>query len=150
MDEMAYMMYAKDVNRAISSSTPCRFFVSTPNGENNEYYKMRILALQGKIKYIKFNWYDMPFYDQAWFDWKQSTTDEATFAQEVLINYNVAIVGRVYPQFKEPLVQFGDDQSFDYDYSLPLFVSIDHSHGGITQEKESDPHFVIVSQLEPN
>ncbi len=38
-------------------------------------------------------------------------------------------------------VDIGD---FKYDYRLPLYVSIDNSHGG------SDPHAAIVAQMDPN
>jgi hypothetical protein len=49
----------------------------------------------------------MPFYDQAWYEWKKSTTTPEQFAQEIEINYAVAIVGRVYPDWKDPIVKHG-------------------------------------------
>lgn len=47
-------------------------------------------------------------------------------AQELDINYNVSLPGRVYPQFNAPNVSFGN---YIYDNSLPLYCSIDNSHG---------------------
>ncbi len=49
--------------------------------------------------------------------------------RELEINYNVSVKGRVYPRFAQaPLgdVRFEDVK---YDYTLPLFVIIDNSHG---------------------
>jgi phage terminase large subunit len=43
MDEMAFMMYAKAINTGLSINP--RTFISTPNGENTEYYEMRKLAV---------------------------------------------------------------------------------------------------------
>jgi hypothetical protein len=49
-------------------------------------------------------------------------------AQELEISYNSSIEGAVYKRF-HPIpsgdVEFG---KFEYDYSLPLYVSIDNSH----------------------
>lgn len=44
-------------------------------------------------------------------------------AQELEIDYNTAIEGRVYNDFQK------DAEMFIYDYSLPIYVFIDHSHG---------------------
>jgi len=55
-------------------------------------------------------------------------------ASELEIDYNTAIVGRVYTDFpKEPTVLI-------YDPNKPLYIAIDNSHGGV------DPNAVIVMQ----
>ena len=48
MDEMASMQYAHEINLAASSNTPCRIFNSTPNGEGNEFYRMRKMTQRTK------------------------------------------------------------------------------------------------------
>lgn len=55
-------------------------------------------------------------------------------AQELEINYNVAIVGRVYTDFPPEATQVA------YDPDKPLYVFMDNSHGG------KDPHAVIIAQ----
>lgn len=57
-------------------------------------------------------------------------------AQELDINYNSSVIGRVYPEFKD--VQY----PIKYREDLPLYISIDNSHGG------SDPHAIIVAQVD--
>jgi hypothetical protein len=44
MDEMAHMQHATRINTAAASATPTRIFNSTPNGEGNEFYRMRSLT----------------------------------------------------------------------------------------------------------
>lgn len=48
MDEMAFMSNAATINTAAASATPCRIFNSTPNGEGNEFYRMRQLTIVRK------------------------------------------------------------------------------------------------------
>ena len=48
--------------------------------------------------------------------------DKVTIAQELEIDYDTAVVGRVYESFpKEPT-------KVEYDPEKPLYVSIDNSH----------------------
>lgn len=55
-------------------------------------------------------------------------------AAEMEIDYNTAIVGRVYTDFPtEPTI-------LQYDFNKPLYIAIDNSHGG------TDPNAVIVMQ----
>lgn len=70
MDEMAFMENATQINGACSSATPCRIMNSTPNGEGNEYFRMRALARQGKIKGITLHWTLHPFYTKDWYEWR--------------------------------------------------------------------------------
>lgn len=44
LDEMAFMQDAAAINKACASATPCRIINSTPNGEGNEYARMKKLA----------------------------------------------------------------------------------------------------------
>lgn len=48
--------------------------------------------------------------------------DAPQIAQELDINYNVAIVGRVYPEFSTQVNELA------YDMTKPLYVAIDNSH----------------------
>jgi len=135
-DEMAFMQYAQAINMSISSATPCRFFNSTPNWEWNEYYRMRKLAIEEKVRYHRCHWSENPLYTKEWYKWKIKWMTKEQIAQELEIDYNVALKGRVYPNFR------GETYDVDYNPTKPLYVIIDNSHWW------SDPHAVIVMQPE--
>lgn len=144
MDEMAKMANWHSINNSCSAATPCRIFNSTPYGEGNEYYRMRKLTMSylddngnvrpPEIKGLRYHWSEHPKYDKAWYEWKTKGMTPEKIAQELEIDYNTAIEGRVYNDFPK------DAETFIYDYSLPIYVFIDHSHGW------SDPNAVIVCQ----
>jgi len=51
MDEMAFMRDANSINKSAGSNTPCRIFNSTPNGEGNEFFRMRQMCSERLDKY---------------------------------------------------------------------------------------------------
>lgn len=62
MDEMAKMENASSINTAIQATTGCIIYNSTPLGKFNEYYRMRLLALLGKMRHIRLHWSLNPMY----------------------------------------------------------------------------------------
>lgn len=145
MDEMAFMSNATTINTAAASATPCRLFNSTPNGEGNEFYRMRALTMDrrdhngniqpSEVKWLRYHWSDHPLYTKEWYEWKIRGMTKEKIAQELEIDYNTAIVWRVYADFpKQPTAVF-------YDADKPLYVAIDNSHWG------TDPNAVICFQL---
>ena len=50
--------------------------------------------------------------------------DKVSIAQELEIDYDVAVVGRVYPDFPSEATP-----DLKYNPDLPIFVGIDNSHG---------------------
>lgn len=146
MDEMAFMSNASTINTAAASATPCRIFNSTPNGEWNEFFRMRELTVdrrdpngnirKAEVKGLRYHWSDHPLYSQERYGWKIKGMTKEKIAQELEIDYNTAIVWRVYADFpKHPTAIF-------YDESKPLFVAIDNSHWGV------DPNAIICLQLD--
>ena len=168
LDEMAFMPDWEAINRSISSASPCRIYNSTPNWEWNEYFRMRELAMKeieliwnwkltqdkARFHFFRLHWSEHPFYDQEWYERECRSSTPERIAQELDINYNVAIKWRVYPNFKSPEVLFW---TYEYDYRLPLYISIDNSHWWsdpnaiIVCQKELDTHFIrIIDCLEIN
>lgn len=143
LDEMSKMNHATQVNTSCAAASPCRIYNSTPLGEGNEYYRMRKLAFEGKIEGMTLHWTLHPFYTKKWYEWKTAGMTSEAIAQELEISYNASIEWAVYKRF-HPIpsgdVEFG---KFEYDYTLPLYVSIDNSHGG------TDNHAAIVVQTTP-
>lgn len=135
-DEMAFMQYAQAINMSIGSSTPCRFFNSTPNWEWNEYFRMRKLALDWKIRYHRCHWSEHPHYTLEWYKWRIQGMSKEQIAQELEIDYNVALKGRVYPDFEKWTY------NNEYNEHKPLYLAIDNSHWW------ADPHALILMQPE--
>lgn len=147
-DEFASASNASAINKALASATPTRIFNSTPNGEWNEHYRMRKLTVDHKdaywrvvpatIKWLRYHRKDHPLRDQAWYENETRGMNKETIASELDIQYNTAIVGRVYTDFPTESV------SIDYDPSLPLYIWMDNSHWW------ADPHAVILVQIKEN
>ena len=145
MDEMAFMRDANSINKSAGSNTPCRIFNSTPNGEGNEFFRMRQMCserldkytgtiIKPEIKWLRYHWTEHPMYDQQRFDWKTKGMSKEQIAQELEIDYNTAVKGRVYDAFPTKHVDI------EYNQELPLFVWMDNSHGW------QDPNAYIVAQ----
>lgn len=152
MDEMAFMSNASTINTAAASATPCRIFNSTPNGEGNEFYRMKLLTearqddegkrLEPEIKRLRYHWTEHPIYcqykwDVRWYNLKKQGMTKERIAQELDINYNSAIEWRVYWSFK------WQTENVEYDPTKPLYVWIDNSQWG------TDPHAVCIAQTDP-
>lgn len=145
LDEMAFMQNATSINTSCASATPCRIFNSTPNWQWNEFYRMRELCfnrvdketgekLDPQIKGLRYHWTDHPLYNMDWYNWKIKGMTSEKIAQELEIDYNTAIVWRVYPEFpKSPM-------NINYDMNKPLYIAIDNSHWW------TDPNAIIVAQ----
>lgn len=122
VDEHAYLARPKKVEAALSQNTNSIMRVSTPNGNGNEFWKIRF---GGNIEVFTFCWMDDPrknkfiVYDEAgdvietgnglptttryakleypWYAKQAKTLDRVTLAQEVDINYSASIEGVCIP-----------------------------------------------------
>ena len=144
MDEMAFMQHASAINKAATANSPCVIYNSTPNWEWNEFHRMRKLTMERRtpdgtilkpeIKWLRYHWTEHPFYTKEWYEEKIKGKSKETIAQEYEIDYNTAIVWRVYEWFpKEPMMLL-------YDPNKPLYVAMDNSHWW------KDPFAIILIQ----
>ncbi len=144
MDEFGFMQNAATINTAAASATPCRIWNSTPNWMGNEQYRMKQLTMdrigkngekqKAEVKGLRYHWSENPLYTKEWYNWKIQWMTPEKIAQELEIDYNTAIVWRVYEGFpKEPMMLV-------YDPNKPLYIAMDNSHGG------KDPFAIIVAQ----
>lgn len=81
------------------------------------------VLIKQQVKGLRYHRTDHPKYDQKRYEWKIQGMTPEKIAQELEIDYNTAIVGRVYPEFPKVSV------SIDYNIEKPLYISIDNSHG---------------------
>lgn len=144
MDEMSKMDNASSINTSIQATTGCIIYNSTPLWKFNEYYRMRCLAIKGKMEFCKLHWSLNPFYTKEWYEWRTKSMTPEQIAQELEINYDVSVAGRVYPRFANIPIWDCKFYNFDYDPYLPLFCSIDNSHWW------NDNHAIILAQTSSN
>ena len=101
MDEMAFMANATAINTASASATPCRIFNSTPNGEGNEFYRMRLDAMPTmddrgneippQVKGLRYHWSEHPLYTKRRYEERIKGMSQEKIAQELEIDYNTAV-----------------------------------------------------------
>ena len=88
IDEAAFFERAEAVEAALSQTTNCRLWVSTPNGAGNPFYRK---AHDGRTKKFIFSWEQDPRKDQAWYDDQKSKLDPVVLAQEVDRSYTASV-----------------------------------------------------------
>lgn len=143
-DEFSKIQNASSINTSLQATTGCIIYNGTPFWKFNEFYKMRSLAIQGKMTYIRLHWSLHPFYTKEWYEWRTKSMTQEQIAQELEINYDASVTGRVYPRFA--WLPAGDCtfKRFEYDPYSPLYCSIDNSHWG------NDNHAIIFAQVASN
>ena len=129
VDEAAFLEHAEAIDAALSQTSNCKLYVSTPNGAGNPFYRKRH---GGKFPVFTFDWHDDPRKDQAWYERQCSTLDPVIVAQEIDRNYEGSVANSFIPaelvtvaQSKGPadirpvgnlrigidVARFGDDKS---------------------------------------
>lgn len=116
-DEHGFWDYAKGAWESSGDTTNCRISNSTPHGNN--YYAM--LARSGMDK-LTLLWRKNPLKDAIWYEFQKKRRTAEEIAQEIDISYSKSREGRVYQEWNDNNVVFGD---FQYDERLPLYVGWD-------------------------
>lgn len=94
VDEAAFLERPKRVEAALSQTTNCRIWVSTPNGAGNPFYQKRH---SGKVPVFTFHWRDDPRKDDAWYRKQCHELDPVVVAQEIDIDYTASVEGICIP-----------------------------------------------------
>jgi len=94
IDEAAFIDRAEAVDAALSQTSNCKIYVSTPNGAGNPFYQKRH---SGKYPVFTFDWRDDPRKDQAWYDKQCAVLDPVVVAQEIDRNYEGSVVNAFVP-----------------------------------------------------
>lgn len=117
-DELGSWDYAKDAWEACGDVTACRIANSTPKGYNF-YAQLR----NSGIDVLTLHWSLHPLKDDQWYEFEKSRRSEEEVAQELDISYSKSQEGRVYPEWNENNIEWGE---FSYDPNLPLYVGWDY------------------------
>lgn len=116
-DELGAWDYAKAAWETTGDVTACRIANSTPKGYNF-YAKLRYSG----IDVLTLHWSKHPLKDELWYEFEKERRSEEEVAQELDISYHKSQEGRVYPEWNENNIEFGE---FEYDPILPLYVGWD-------------------------
>lgn len=94
IDEAAFLERPDSADAALSQTSNCRIYVSTPNGAGNPFYRR---AHDGRTKKFVFDWRDDPRKDEAWYEKQKQTLDPVVLAQEVDRSYTASVANAFIP-----------------------------------------------------
>lgn len=94
IDEAAFLEHPDSADAALSQTSNCRIYVSTPNGAGNPFFRR---AHDGKTKKFVFDWRDDPRKDEAWYEKQKQTLDPVVLAQEVDRSYTASVANAFIP-----------------------------------------------------
>lgn len=132
VDEAAFLERASKVVAALSQTSKCKIWVSTPNGTGNEFYRMRF---GGKIEVFTFHWQDDPRKDEAWLERQKEILPPAVVAQEILIDYTASLEGiLIESKWVQSAIGFAQWLKSERGIELPnagdLLAGLDIAEGG--------------------
>jgi len=96
VDEAASVQHQESVDAALSATTNCRQFVSTPRGSDNAFAEKVMNWDERRV--FRFHWRDDPRKDDAWYAKQKEELDPVVLAQEVDMDFNASKDGVVIPQ----------------------------------------------------
>lgn len=94
VDEAAFLTHPEAIDAALSQTSNCKLYVSTPNGSGNPFYQKRH---NGKFSVFTFAWTDDPRKGPAWYEKQKRTLDPIVLAAEVDLNYEGSVSNAFIP-----------------------------------------------------
>jgi hypothetical protein len=113
-DELGFWDAAKESWEAGADTTACQIANSTPNGKNF-FWKLRSSGMD----VLSLLWRLHPLKDQKWYEFECGRRTEEAVAQEIDLNYERSLEGRVYKEW-QPEIGF-----FPYNDRYPIYVGAD-------------------------
>jgi len=113
-DELGFWESAKESWEAGADTTACRIANSTPAGKNY-YWKLKISGMD----VLTLHWKRHPLKDNTWYEFEKSRRTDEEVAQELDLNYEKSLEGRVYLEW-QPEVGF-----YPYNDNHPLYIAAD-------------------------
>lgn len=113
-DELGFWESAKESWEAGADTTACRIANSTPAGKNY-YWKLKVSGMD----VLTLHWKLHPLKDLKWYEFEKSRRTDEEVAQELDLNYEKSLEGRVYLEW-QPELGF-----YPYNDQLPLYVGAD-------------------------
>lgn len=94
VDEAAFLEHPEQADAALSQTSNCRIYVSTPNGAGNPFFRK---AHDGKTPKFVFDWRDDPRKDEAWYETQKQKLDPVVLAQEVDRSFTASVENAFIP-----------------------------------------------------
>lgn len=116
-DELGFWPDARRSWQAAGDATRFRLAVTTPPDEPSF---AKTLRFSDKIEVLTLHWKLHPKKDQDWYEYEKSRRNEEEVLHELDISWEYSSVGKPYPEIN--LIDIG---RYDYDNSLPLYISLD-------------------------
>lgn len=95
VDEAAFIARPESVDAALSATTNCQIYLSTPNGSANPFAQKFLGWDERKV--FRFHWRDDPRKDDAWYARQVENLDPVILAQEVDMDFNASVEGVIIP-----------------------------------------------------
>lgn len=94
VDEAAFLERPEQADAALSQTSNCRIYVSTPNGAGNPFYRK---AHDGRTPKFVFDWRDDPRKDEQWYEMQKTKLDPVVVAQEIDRSYTASVSNAFVP-----------------------------------------------------
>lgn len=143
LDEFAFVDGAEVIWRSCGDSSPCKLPISTPNGRNNFFAKLRD---SGKVKVNTIHWRLHPDKDDAWYEQQKSDRSDKDIAQELDINYTVSAGDPFYRGFTRGLHLRKMSPNKERELILGFDYGFNHPNCIITQIT-AEGHFLVVDNI---
>lgn len=85
--------------QSASDVTGCKLAISSANGRNNHFYKLRA-DQGGEIRKHRLHWSLHPLKDEAWYENEKSRRSKQDLAAEVDIDYAASVSNKAWESFK--------------------------------------------------
>jgi hypothetical protein len=101
LDEFAFWDNGDAVWGSTADTTHCRIVVTTPGNKPSKAKRLRFNKDGEKIKVISLIWSLDPRKNKAWYNAEAARRSPDHFAREVLLNWELSMTGRVYPEIAD-------------------------------------------------
>jgi hypothetical protein len=126
LDEFAFWDNDNAAWGATADTTNCRIVLTTPGIRPCKAKRLRFGKDGEEIKLITLPYTLDPRKTPEWLERERKRRSQEDFAREIMINWEVSIKGKVYPEIEN--AQFGQ---FPYNPDWPLYVSWDFGLDGM-------------------
>lgn len=125
-DEFAFWANDTAAWGSASDSTNCRIIITTPGIRPSKAKRLRFGKDGEQIRIVELPYYLDPRKDEKWLAREKARRSAEDFAREIMMNWDVSVVGRVYPEIEHAIVG-----EYPYIPNQPLYCSWDFGLDGL-------------------